>query len=374
MMTDPIDERLRATAARWRVAHPPTSVEVPALPTLTGRRGWWVAVAAAAAVAAIALVVASMLGGADRTTPPPAGGHPGVVPWKPLPPTHPTLPVRTVSPRPRLGLTDPCDPGDLAISAPSFGAAMGTVYANFVLTAVHGACRIEGRPRIVPYDHDRPLDQVRVRSMADLSGVPARAVVVAPRRPGGFTVAWAASHDCRRIDNTRLEILLPYLAYRTGDLVRQPVYRRGFGRTTCNPGEGARPMLVAPVATRTRARVVSLYAGVDATISGPHRATLGSSYDFRVTLHVRHTVVLDPCPDYDIGGNAGDFVFATRTYALNCAAVPTRSPDGRPELRPDTPVTFAMRARLPEGRVGLVWQLTNGDAQTGTNVTVRPHD
>lgn len=306
--------------------------------------------AATAAVVALVIggaAIAQHGGGSHASRPgasPTASGGSGIVPWADLPPTHPKIPVRVVGgvSRTQLAAAPRCGAGDLTAGRSEEDGAMGTTYLSVALRLVGTRpCRIDaGYPRVVLADASGVAIPVR-RSPTDMGNHGPRLVLVTRRYPADVTVAWAAGHDCRNVDNTGISWAVGSFRFHTV----------GFGRTTCNPGEGhdgAAPS-VLPVSPGYHSHQVSAYDGVDA--SGPHTlsARPGATVHFTVTLTSRHDLVLAPCPDYRVDAFTapGKSANVTGQHALNCAAIPYRTSRGAPYLPAGVAVRFAMELTAP---------------------------
>jgi hypothetical protein len=332
---DDLDQRLRSYAERWRDRLPePTGIDPEATTTAAHRSRWLVPLVAAAVLAAAVVVTYASRGNHPAPAP---SDSPGVVPWAPLPATHPTLPTRTTPPSPdpaKVAATRACTDADLRHSPPQHDGAGGTTYLNVTLVLTGPSpCRLQGRPDVVLLDHGAPID-VPVQPWS-LNGDPGAVgpVLVTAEHPAVATVAWAVSHSCPAVDNDRIQITL--------GAGLAPFTVQGFGRSSCNPGEGTSAVLVGAIQSRDdgRAQVTSPYDGLRATGDLDRTAQPGEAVRFEVTLTSAHDIVLNPCPDYTILTSAGE-----QRYALNCARVPHRDAQGRPYLPAGVPVTFAMQA------------------------------
>jgi hypothetical protein len=301
----------------------------------------------------IAAVLAAVALAGCGTSPSPSARPDGPVPWADLPPTHPHIPVEVigrVTPA-EVAAAPRCGAHDLRPGRTLPDGAMGTTYLDVSLRLVGPhPCRIDaGYPDVVletPSGGSIPSQ----RSPVGFTGDHPRPVLVTRTAPAGLTVAWAVSHDCRDLDNTGVRWTLGAWTFRT----------RGFGRTSCSPGESSADPQVYPVAAGNHVRRVTPYDGLDVSGDLQLTASPGGTVGFTVTLTSRHDVRLDPCPDYRIGaytghGQGSDVV---ADHALNCADVPYRTTDGVPYLPARVPVSFAMRATAPRVDVPkLVWQL-----------------
>jgi hypothetical protein len=246
--------------------------------------------------------------------------------------------------------------------------AAGTMYLPVHLTLVGTRpCRLEGYPLVRPLDHGRAL-ALPVQQEDDGQAPFGRPVpvVVRPGEPGLFRIEWPQTHSCPVMDNDTLRITLP------GGAASFTI--AGFGASSCNPGEpGPAAMIVEPVQPYryVPSHTTSPYERLSATGDLDLSATAGRPIDFTVTLTSDHDLPLAPCPDYSIVVGESEV-----RYALNCAAVPHRDPQGRPYLPAGVPVTFAMHAGpITTGPTKLVWRLITpgtGRAALGGLITVTP--
>jgi hypothetical protein len=375
---DPMDGRLRDYGSRWRKSMPPPAGLEPAL---LGRhpvrrpgphRGWWF-VPLAAAVAVAAVIVGVKVGGTDSVTP---SRHPqpitspgGVVPWAPLPATHPRIPATTIpaSPDPAVASTAPlCRVESLHVDR-SLGGGLGTTYLTVRLTLVHGApCRVQGFPAIQTLDHGQPVN-IPLRNSQDSSDY-RDPVLVTRRRPAMLRLSW--SNWCTTpVSNDTIRASLPD----DGGVLTFA----GYGRSPLcqgDPGDGASPLRVEPFRPEHSRpeRVRSAYAGVDAAPPVDLQAQPGEDVTFTVTLTSHLRLVLAPCPDYTI------FVGPKQQrFGLNCAAVPHHDAAGRPYLPAGTPVRFAIQTTAGDPGVAKVgWQLEVPDntVTIGGQLCVTPPD
>lgn len=371
---DPMDARLHEYADRWRASSaPPPVVDTDRLPARSAKRAWWTAGVAAAAVAA-GIAVGTTLVHHDRVAAPPKPAHtvrPGdVVPWAPLPATHPTIPTQTTppSPDPAEAVGKPaCRASDLRATARP-GAAAGTFYLTVRLELVGDhPCRLEGYPDLEPLDRGRPV-AIPLEHRTD-SSVYQHPVLVAAGRPASVRLGWTSNWCAPPVHNDTIRMAAPG----GGSLTFQ-----GLGGSQCYgvPGSGSRsPILVStfePVRTRG-GHVQTAYAGVEVSGNLELSATPGETVHFTVTLTSPTDLPLDPCPDYHLVQVADDGQHE-ETYALNCAAVPYRDARGRPYLPAGTPVQFEMRTTVvgPAGSTEkLSWALDTIDARgTGGTLTV----
>jgi hypothetical protein len=371
---DPMDERLRTYAERWREAAPPPPIpDVDRLRSRPhARRTWWLVATSAAAVAVVIAGGTRLVGDdSTRRPPPPAETvKPGdVVPWAPLPATHPQIPTKTTpaSPDPAEAVGKPdCRAADLH-AATTIGAAAGTSYltARLSLVGPH-PCRLEGYPDLRLLDRGRQVD-IPVRHQTDDS-VYRDPVLVAAGQPAVVRLGWSSAWCTTPVHNDTIEVVLPSGTVRFA----------GFGGSPyCNgvAGSGPTPIKVAtfsPVKTRD-AGATTAYA--DLKVAGTLDITTSpnADVDFIVTLTSPQRIVLDPCPDYRIV-QSGDGEPETESHALNCQAVTYKDDDGRPYLPAGTPVRFAMHAT--SGSAGVYkfnWLLDTVDLKgTGGTLTVAP--
>ena len=338
---DPLDERLRSYAARWRsdLPHPPAldvDLVARAVTVRSHTTRWLVAVAAAVVLAAIIGVTIGTRGSSQHSAPPPADTTPGVVPWRPLPATHPTLPMTTVpaSPDPAAAVAArACTSSDLRHSRPQLEGAAGTTYLIIRLSlAGTSPCRLEGYPDVVLLDHGDPI-HVEVEHSPTMGTGKVEPVLVTTANPAVLTLGWSVSHHCPAVDNDEVRVTL--------GAGFAPFAVHGFGQSTCTPGEGSAALLVAPIQPRDSrpAEETSPYDAIRVSGDLDLDAQPNQPVHFVITLTSPDDLVLNPCPDYQILTSAG-----TVTYALNCAAVPHRDGQDRPYLPAGVPVQFAMQA------------------------------
>lgn len=322
-----IDRRLTGRSERWRAALPPAADPAQAV-----RRSRPRALVPALAALATATVLATVWAvGARGPAPRPEPRTPDtVVPWAPLPATHPTFPQRdSTDDQAEAKTTRACTVDDVRVGRPSMDAAAGTAYLSVELQlATTSPCHLLGRPGVVPLGPDG--DPIDVAVQDDPAGVP-EAVLVSSTRSAVVVVSWAPTHYCEEVDNARLRITLPDQG---GEFTVA-----GFGTTTCNPGEGRPPMRVRPIQQATDDTPRSPWEDVTASGDLDVSVAVGDPIDFTVTLTSPVDLPLQPCPDYSmlVGSR-------TDTWALNCAAVPSRDDAGVPSLPAGVPVTFAMHA------------------------------
>ncbi len=370
---DPMDTRLRAYAARWRGATPPAApLDVESLGRPSRARRTWLLVAASAAAVAVVIAGGTRLVGDDtRPEPPPPADttkpHDAVVPWAPLPATHPQIPAATTppSPDPAAAAGKPeCRASDLhATDRP--GAAAGTYYLTVRLTLVGDhPCRLEGWPEVELLDRGAPVDIPLERARDD--SVYRGPVLVSDGHPALLRLAWPADWCAPPVHNDTIRLALP------GGSLTVP----GLGGSNCygTPRSGHRQ----PVELRTfepvkvrEATASTAYADVDVTGDLDITAVAGDDVDFVVTLTSPDDLVLDPCPDFRIVVN-GRAAPQTESHALNCAAVPHKDDHGRPYLPAGTPVRFDMHATAGDpGSYKLSWVLDTVDQKgAGGTLTV----
>lgn len=215
-----LDQRLRDLGTRWRDELPPSSAD----PRKVGSsRRTWVWAMAAAAVLLVILAAAVLQGRTEK---------PG--------PIAPVQPGRVV-PHPTHARSLPgCAGNAIRVTEEAFqGAAAGTVYAFLDVTLRPGQppCSITSRAQVTPLSRGRVL-RVPVQQAAATGGFAGGPVTISHRVSGRIAVSWAVSHSCGIAgpnDQLRVELL--------GTTTLVP----GFGRASCNPGEGVSPMQVGPV-------------------------------------------------------------------------------------------------------------------------------
>lgn len=340
---DDIDERLREYAGRWQESVPvPRPGSLPLRRPARQSRPWMVtaaAVVAAALVAAIVLVAQVL--GTDRRSVAPAVRPGQVVPWAPLPATHPKIPAVRTSSGPPLpdptaaAAAPPCRAGQLRVRR-LFGVGAGTQYIEARFRRAHGdACRLSGYPRVELLSNGR-TDVIPVQRTRD-SDTYRRPVLVGRGHVGVLRLGWSSDWCTTAVPNESIAVTLPS----GGGTIRL----RGFGESPAcygEPGSGKtaafystfQPPDPGPVKVR------SAYSTVKATSNLERAVRAEAPVHFVVTLSSDHRVVLDPCPDYSIVSASWPH---GRRFALNCAAVPYRDGQDRPYLPADTPVRFAMQ-------------------------------
>jgi hypothetical protein len=363
---DAMDQRLRQYADRWRdTSEPEPKMDIPRLVARSRMtRNRWLVVASAAAVAAATVGATQLVGGSDPAGPGPAAPTPSqtspadVVPWAPLPASHPEIPGQTSTPSPdpadAIGKPE-CRASDLRATASS-GPAAGTTYetVRLELTGDH-PCRLQGIPHVELLDQGRPVD-IPLEQQTDDSTYH-DPVLVAPGHPALVRLSWSKDWCATPAHNDTIRLVLP-----GGSLSFE-----GLGGSDCYgvPGSGTRaPINVAPFqpVTWRDAKVVTAYRHVDVSGDLPLTADPGDAMVFTITLTSPQDLVLDPCPDYRIVQNASGEP-REESYALNCAAVPFKDDHGRPYLPAGTPVRFAMQARTGDpGLYKFSWSLEVADA------------
>ncbi len=369
---DPMDQRLRDYGQRWRrVLPPPSGVDIEGLSARPPTRSTWWWVSAAAAVSAV-IVGAQMTGShPEEAAPSSESVRPGdVVPWAPLVATHPRIPSRTIpaTPDPLAAAEAPlCRARDLRPESRK-GAAAGTAFLNVRLTlSGDSPCRVEGFPNIRPMNNGQRVD-IPIERVADDSTYHGP-VLVADGQPALLRLGWASDWCTAAVGSDTIEVQLA-----RGDDV---LTFDGFGRSqSCNgdPGSGPTPIMVwafQPERTRpehVRSGYTSMRVSGDLNLT----ASPGEQVRFLVTLTAPEDVVLDPCPDYTITQHGAGVTQAQR-FALNCADVPYKDPEGRPYLPANTPVPFAMQTTAgSDSARKLSWQLAvpGNSAAVGGQLTL----
>jgi Protein of unknown function (DUF4232) len=339
---DPVDARLREYGERWRhdVA-PLATVDVERLGSeRRSGSGWWLVPAAAAAVLAV-IIGAQVIDTGSWTTPrhSVAVGQEAVVPWAPLPPTHPQIPTVTIPavPDPSAAAAAPvCQGSDLKGESEGPGGAMGTTYLNIRVTLRgNRSCRLQGFPRIQPLDHGHRLNIPIQRATDD--SIYRDPVLVTKQHPALLALSWGSLWCTTPVRNDMVRAVLPS----NGALTF-----KGFGVSPfCNgtPGSGSTPIIVKPFQPENGhpPEVRSAYTSVDVSGNLRRTAAPGGTVRFTVTLTSKRRLILDPCPDYTIG-QYGPHGSHNQTFELNCADVPFKDYEGHPYLPAGRPVRFAM--------------------------------
>jgi hypothetical protein len=117
---------------------------------------------------------------------------------------------------------------------------MGTAYLTIALRhPAAGACTIRGYPTVRALDRGRAAAVDVRRRLQGLDGLGPHLVTVTSARPAVVIVEWTVGHSCppRTVDSLELSLPESTTSFRV----------RGFGGSTCNPGEGAAPIEVQPI-------------------------------------------------------------------------------------------------------------------------------
>lgn len=365
---DPMSERLVDAGARWRAATPAPPVDVEeSLAQGPSLRRRWPLVLTAAAVVALIIALVTVLAPSGKKPAPTDGNSHGVVPWKPLPATGARIPMRRVPGKPAHTYAvsaPPCRDGDVTLRGrpTPYGAGAGTVFDLVRIRSASGrTCRLAaGLPSVTAtYRGAGVHAQIQESTPTPAWRWP---VLVGPKHAAAFSVATTDVQWCARIDT--LTAMLPGL--------HNPLSTHFTVKPlNCQRGEhdhiGISHLFPAG---RTEPSRVSVFQGLRAAARALPMEH-GAPERFDVTLRATHTIVLDPCPDYTMGmivKRAPPRSMAT--YALNCAAIPTRTVDGRPEIKAHQPVTFEMQ--LPTLRPGahtITWGLV-GLGSVGAKVVL----
>jgi len=369
-MNDGVENRLTQYADRWRAAQPAVpEIDIPLLlgHREVGRRVRWIVPLAAAAV--VALVIGGLqIASRTRAAPPPPAATPSpgsVVPWAPLDPTHPSIPMVTIPPSPdpaeAAGLPS-CRADELKTTAQRDGAG-GTNYLFVTFKSSAGSCSLSGRPQVALWGKGRllsiPVEEGKVTG--DSYEHPVR---VDENHAAVLGLSWTSLWCADPVVNDSIRLSLPH----NGGTVEV----EGFGHSPyCNgePGSGPTPIVVAPFQPQdfSPQEVTSPYADVDVQLKGPASVRAGSRFTFEIVLTAQHgDVALDPCPDYTISQSVDPGGSRDETFALNCEGVPYRDADGRPLLPDGAPVRFAMQttalAVVSDGGVKFTWAIDAPDA------------
>lgn len=292
---------------------------------------------AAGSAAVFAIVAGTLAIGAlarDQGMQVPPSNQSEVVPWKPLPATHPTLPSTRVpaSPSPTYAAgARSCDDGDLRLGpAENGGAAAGTSFIQVdVLPVGHARCRLTGYPEIGASYRGHPVDLGNYHQ--DMGRNWHTAVLIAVGQPARFSIAIGDVQWCTRLDH--LEVTLPGLSAPLA--VSQSITPTGCDTPRRDTVGVSR---VVPAALE-QAHRISPYDDVRASGDLDLTVPPGQKARFQITLTSKKDLVLAPCPDYTILTAAGE-----QRWALNCSAVPHHDAHGRPYLPAGVPVDFAMEA------------------------------
>ncbi|MCW2781053.1 MAG: polymerase, sigma-24 subunit, subfamily [Marmoricola sp.] len=336
---DPVETCLTEYAGRWRAAQSaPLSVD-PAGPET---RSPWLAVAAV--VVAVAAVIAGVkIAQLNNPVPDPSDRTSILVPWRPLPATHPEIPMRSTPARPDPAIAAavaPCRAAQLRTSTDTGGAG-GTRYMNVTITSATGdPCSLSGYPQVEPLTrgHDSGIPLARRTDDA----VYRHPALVSSTSTGLLQLSWA-NWCAPPVTNDQIRITL---ADGAGTLLLT-----GFGVAPACEGLPATGKSAIGVDTfqpehRSDPSVHTAYASVRASSNMMTTHALpGQRANFAVTLMATNRVVLDPCPDYTITLSGASLRVAT--YQLNCADVPFKTESGQPCLPPGTPVRFAMQVTAP---------------------------
>ena len=357
-----IDEMLRDYAGRWRAG----LGEMPVHETTRPRH--WPALLAAAAVLAVVAVAALVTATQDQALPPVPAHHPtqhpeppgrtDLVPWLPLRPTHPTLPVRRFPGRPLPGAAAdlPACRQDQVRKRVLGDGATGALMVGVELHLVGDRpCRLAGGYPIIEPIFRGPAVHLPLQREHQRGHWPASAPVPVTRHdPAIVLVWWRYSAYCGpHFDMPSLRVTVPGLA---------PMTVNGFGRSQClnGPTHEVPPLQVWPLAPQAYqpARTDSLWHGVRARGDLHLTARPGKTVHFTITLVSPRDLVLDPCPDYQMLLAGTGIAPRQPSYALNCAAVPYHDSAGTPMLPAHTPVTFAMQVRAPQqSATKFIWSL-----------------
>lgn len=356
-----MDHRLREYGARWREALPEPAEPAPA-EGLSRRSGWLVAAAAVAVLVVVGGVLFAIRGGDDQPAPPaatsptPPSAEPAVVvPWEPLPATHPDIPGIESPTADEVAAARACWITDLAVVGRSVEGAAGTTYLTVEVGLAlerrgDEPCRLSGYPDVTLLDGEEAID-VQVREDESVGSEP---VLVTEDHPALVTIGWSPGHFCPVVHNDVVHLRLGRIPQAAEPV---PLAVAGFGRTTCNPGEEDNPPVVGVLPAEPSyytGRARSPYEQVAVT-GDVGDGQLTGDVTFTVTLTSAVDMLLEPCPDY--AAFLGPRGFGG---GLNCAAVPYRDDHDRPYLPADTPVAFEMRTHGYPGSpvaVELMWSL-----------------
>ena len=381
MNDDDIDVLLREYAPRWRSAQPPAPTAETArrlasanlmrrpAPTRTAwstavRRWLRQALPVVATGAAVALLAGGL--GLVRTHTAQAPSHrptpsPGVVVWRALPQTNPSIPTTITSPSPDplpAAVLPPCGAEDLRGSARG-AVAQGTRTITVEFRSTGPRCQLNGIPVVTPLDPGGRVVEVPIEHETPEYG---NAVAVDMVAPAVLKLFWTSSWCAEEIEVASLRL----------DIGDGTETFGGFGKSQCYgvPGSGRKePIRVTEFRPEhfETGRAGTPFDDVSVEADLPATAKTGETITFRVTLTAPRDLALDPCPDVSISfGDRAD-------YGLNCDGVPYRDGSGRPYLPAGTPVSFVARATAPTtpGRnVKVTWQLIDTSAVGGGTVEV----
>lgn len=365
---DRLDQELREYGERWRATIPTASVQhIHTYDSGPHWRSYLLIPAAAAAVIVVLLGVSLMTGkstedgrpATGQTPLPTTSAAPEIVPWVPLNPTHPDLPLVTIpaSPDPAAaGAAPPCTAKDLrAVS--TVGAAAGTKVLSLTIhpASPDVSCRVQGHPAVQFLNHGETVDISTVNTSDDSTyrdpALVAKGSVVT------LSLYWGSNWCTDPVGNDRIRIALE-----SGSIEVD-----GYGSSPyCNgtPGSGPNSVGIGTFQPQSfrQVEVTSAYGGVDGDFAAVSDPVPGEELRFLVTLTARRgDVRLDPCPDYSMVQDASQDDSVEARFALNCAAVPYRDGDGVPYLPEGVPVRFEMSWMLlgpdVEAPKGATWTL-----------------
>lgn len=271
-----------------------------------------------------------------------------VVPWAALPPTRPTIPFRVIPRRPDPALAARarrCVGSDLLLHWPGPGAAAGTMFDNVEVDLAPGRtpCAVSGVPTLTA----RTVEGATIPGRTTRPTVPSRGpVLLTPRRHALLQLSWPSA--CSSDDAGSSSLTLTYAGAAWTRAVRDLSDVCHF-----EPDRRLQSIEVSrfvPLHLRPAHRVT---AYDDVRLHARRRlvARPGRPIDFVVTLVARHRVVLDPCPDYQLGASPGQ----GSPFGLNCAAVPWHDAAGAPYLPAGRPVRFAMHLAGLYGTEQKLW-------------------
>jgi hypothetical protein len=350
---DRLDQELREYGERWRATIPTASVQH--LPTYDPGPGWRsrLLILAAAAAVIVVLVGVSLLRdrGADDGQPatnqapiPTTSAAPGIVPWSPLDPTHPDLPLVTLpaTPDPKAAAAaPPCTAADLrAVSTVEAAAGTAVLYLRIRPASPDVSCRLQGHPAVEFLDRGKLVDIPTVNAPDDAAY--REPALVASGSVVTLSLFWGSNWCAEPVENDRIRVALE----------RGSLEVDGYGRSpVCNGTAGSGPNSVSIGTFRPEsfrpAEVTSAYGGVDGDLTAVSDPVPGEELRFLVTLTARRgDVRLDPCPDYSMVQYPEQDDSVKLRLALNCTTVPYRDAEGVPYLPEDVPVRFEMRLTL----------------------------